>query len=243
MLLNADLGESFGQWQMGNDDAIMPYIDQANIACGYHAGDPVVMQRCIKLAKLHKVSIGAHVAYPDLQGFGRRSMIIPKAELMPIIMSQIATLDGLARSQNTKVEYVKPHGALYNDMMKSSDILQTVFKSIASFHAPLLLMVQSLVDNSIVEEMSTRFKVPVLFEGFSDRAYNNNGLLLSRSEKGAVLGQQACVARIKQFQKSGNISSVEGKALHLNIDSICVHSDTHDALNICQKIRELIDNA
>ncbi|MDT0594392.1 5-oxoprolinase subunit PxpA [Glaciecola petra] len=243
MLLNADLGESYGKWEMGNDEAIMPYIDQASIACGYHAGDPIVMQRCIQLTKMHDVSIGAHVAYPDIQGFGRRSMRIPEAELVPIIMSQIATLDGLARCAGTKVDYVKPHGALYNDMMQSSDILQTVFKSIANFHVPLTLMVQSLVDNSIVEKMSTQFNVRVIYEGFSDRGYNNDGLLQPRGKQGAVLNLQASVSRIKHLQKFGNILSVDGKSLRLKIDSMCVHSDTQDAVNICQRIRELIDNA
>lgn len=240
MRLNADLGESYGHWNMGNDSAIMPFIDQANIACGYHAGDPIVMQKCIRLAKTHSVSIGAHVAYPDLQGFGRRSMNIPENELVPIIMSQIATLDGLAHCENTKVDYVKPHGALYNDMMRSRETLQIVFKAVANFHRSLALMVQSLVDNSVVDEMSTRFKVPVIYEGFSDRAYISSGLLQSRSIAGAVLTKKAILARINKLQTLGIIVSAEGKELDLKIESMCVHSDTQDALEICQEIRGLL---
>lgn len=242
MLLNADLGESFGQWQMGDDEAIMPLLDQANIACGYHAGDPLVMQNCVALAKQHHVSIGAHVSYPDLQGFGRRSMQVAENELKALILVQIACLDGLAKCQGVQVDYVKPHGALYNDMMKSDNIMRIVVQTIASYHSPLSLMVQALADNTKANRVADKYGVELMFEGFSDRAYTNEGFLLPRNQKGAVLNKEECLSRLKGHKSTGKVQSVDGELLALKFDSLCVHSDTTDAINICRAIRLLIDN-
>ena len=134
--LNCDLGESFGSWKMGLDDDVMPYLDQANIACGFHAGDAMVMKKTLLLAKQHNVTVGAHPSYPDLNGFGRHSMNIPAADLIALMQYQIAALTGMAANLGVKVTYVKPHGALYNDMMANGHIRSAVMQAIAECHQP-----------------------------------------------------------------------------------------------------------
>ena len=145
MKLNCDLGESFGAWKMGLDDQVMPHIDMANIACGFHAGDPSVMANTLKLAKQHNVMIGAHPSYPDKQGFGRRSMNLSVAELTQCLHYQIAALDGMAKVQGLTLRYVKPHGALYNDMMTNQQLLTTVMGAVASYPANLKLMILTML--------------------------------------------------------------------------------------------------
>ena len=141
LLLNCDLGESFGSWTMGLDEQAMPHIDLANIACGFHGGDPDVMVRTLKLAKQHHVTIGAHPSYPDLQGFGRRSMQCSASEIINLIHYQVAALDGMAQNQGLALSYIKPHGALYNDMMAKAEVWQAVLQAVASYHKPLKLMI------------------------------------------------------------------------------------------------------
>jgi len=141
--LNCDLGESFGSWKMGLDEAVMPHIDQANIACGFHAGDPLVIQKTLELAKQNNVTVGAHPGYPDLVGFGRRSIKTDSAELKAMLLYQIAAMDGMAASAGLSLEYVKPHGAMYNDMMANDGLRKTIMETIADYHRPLILMLQS----------------------------------------------------------------------------------------------------
>ncbi len=168
MKLNCDLGESFGAWSMPVESAIMAEIDQANIACGFHAGDPLVMKQAILLAKKHDVAIGAHPAYPDLQGFGRRSMAIAADELKAMIQYQVSALSGMAKICGAKVSYVKPHGALYNDMMKDTAIMRTVMQSIAeineqSSNTPLALMVQATSQNATLKEAAKNWGTTFIF--------------------------------------------------------------------------------
>ena len=146
LLLNCDLGESFGAWKMGLDDQVMPFIDQANIACGFHAGDPIVMKKTLLSAKSHNVVIGAHPSYPDLAGFGRRSMNLPAVEIIAIVQYQIAALAGMAENIDMPITYVKPHGALYNDMMTNGHIRSAVMEAIAGSHLPLAFMLQATPD-------------------------------------------------------------------------------------------------
>ncbi len=238
MKLNADIGEGFGSWRMGDDANLMPLIDQANIACGYHAGDAVTMQKTISLAKACNVEIGAHVSYPDLQGFGRRSMAIPKYELVAMIQSQIATLDGLAKCQNTKVAYVKPHGALYNDMMSNNEIMETVFEAVSGFYQPLQLMVQGLTDNIMAESLSRKYHVSILFEAFSDRAYQDNGLLVSRQKPHAVLTQKDAFEHCKSLIQNHTVISENKVSLSLTANTLCVHGDNADSFMLCKQLRE-----
>ena len=245
MKLNCDLGESFGAWSMPVEAAIMAEIDQANIACGFHAGDPLVMKQAILSAKQHDVVIGAHPAYPDLQGFGRRSMAIAADELSAMIQYQVSALSGMAKVCGANVSYVKPHGALYNDMMKDTAVMRTVMKSIAeinmqSLDSPLALMVQATSQNTALKEAAQEWGLPLYFEAFSDRRYTDEGLLQSRLIEGAVLSESDALLQAKQLISSGTVTTASGATLAIEADSLCVHGDTKGAVNIAKKIRTFL---
>ena len=245
MKLNCDLGESFGAWSMPVEAAIMAEIDQANIACGFHAGDPLVMKQAIRLAKQHDVDIGAHPAYPDLQGFGRRSMAIAADELSAMIQYQVSALSGMAKVCGANVSYVKPHGALYNDMMKDTAVMRTVMQSIAeinmqSLDSPLALMVQATSQNTALKEAAQEWGLPLYFEAFSDRRYTDEGLLQSRLIEGAVLSESDALLQAKQLISSGTVTTASGATLAIVADSLCVHGDTKGAVNIAKKIRTFL---
>lgn len=245
MKLNCDLGESFGAWSMPVESAIMAEIDQANIACGFHAGDPLVMKQAIRLAKQHDVVIGAHPAYPDLQGFGRRSMAIAADELSAMIQYQVSALSGMAKACGANVSYVKPHGALYNDMMKDTAVMRTVMQSIAeinmhSLDSPLALMVQATSQNTALKEAAQEWGLPLYFEAFSDRRYTDEGLLQSRLIEGAVLSESDALLQAKQLISSGTVTTASGATLAIEADSLCVHGDTKGAVNIAKKIRTFL---
>jgi len=245
MKLNCDLGESFGAWSMPVEAAIMAEIDQANIACGFHAGDPLVMKQAIRLAKQHDVVIGAHPAYPDLQGFGRRSMAIAADELSAMIQYQVSALSGMAKACGANVSYVKPHGALYNDMMKDTAVMRTVMQSIAeinmqSLDSPLALMVQATSQNTALKEAAQEWELPLYFEAFSDRRYTDEGLLQSRLIEGAVLSESDALLQAKQLISSGTVTTASGATLAIEADSLCVHGDTKGAVNIAKKIRTFL---
>ena len=245
MKLNCDLGESFGAWSMPVESAIMAEIDQANIACGFHAGDPLVMKQAILSAKQHDVAIGAHPAYPDLQGFGRRSMAIAADELKAMIQYQVSALSGMAKVCGANVSYVKPHGALYNDMMKDTAVMRTVMQSIAeinmqSLNSPLALMVQATSQNAAIKEAAQEWELPLYFEAFSDRRYTDEGLLQSRLIEGAVLSESDALLQAKQLISSGTVTTASGATLAIEADSLCVHGDTKGAVNIAKKIRTFL---
>ncbi|WP_334060041.1 5-oxoprolinase subunit PxpA [Alteromonas sp. S005] len=245
MKLNCDLGESFGAWSMPVESAIMAEIDQANIACGFHAGDPLVMKQAILLAKQHDVAIGAHPAYPDLQGFGRRSMAIAADELSAMIQYQVSALSGMAKICEAKVSYVKPHGALYNDMMKDTAVMGTVMQSIAEINmqssdSPLALMVQATSHNGALKDAAKEWGLPLFFEAFSDRRYTDEGLLQSRLIEGAVLSESDALLQAKQLISSGTVTTASGAKLAVEADSLCVHGDTKGAVNIAKKIRTFL---
>ncbi len=181
MLLNCDLGESYGSWTMGVDAAVMPYIDQANIACGFHAGDPLTMRHTLALAAEHGVAIGAHPAYPDIVGFGRRSMALSREEIIANLHYQVAALDGMAQTMGLALAYVKPHGALYHDMMAHSEVRAAIVEALASYHRPLALMVQATAQAAAHRAEAAAAGVQLLFEAFADRCYADNGSLLDRS--------------------------------------------------------------
>ena len=187
MKLNCDAGESFGSWKMGLDEAVLPYVDMANFACGYHAGDPQIMDKSIKLALKHGVSIGAHPAYPDLMGFGRRSLACSLDEVEAMVIYQIGALYGFVKANGALLEYVKPHGGLYNDMMKDVRIFRAVATAVARFDKNLKLMVLSMVDTKPHEAIAQELGLELIYEVFADRAYDDSGLLVPRTQKGAVL--------------------------------------------------------
>lgn len=240
MKLNCDLGESFGAWSMGADNDIMPLIDQANIACGMHAGDPVVMQQSVSLAVKHKVQIGAHPSYPDRQGFGRRSMVLSRTELTAVLHYQLSTLQGMARLAGAEVEYVKPHGALYNDMAGDTQLRQTVFEAIAAFEPNLKVMVLADANRIEIEQQANALGLEVIFEAFADRRYSQTGSLLPRSEPGALLSHNDALRQVSQLLSQGTVADSQGAVLAVKADSLCVHGDNPQALALVRDIRAMV---
>jgi UPF0271 protein len=240
MQINSDLGESYGAWSMGRDSDVMPFIDQANLACGFHAGDPLVIQKTLTLAKQFNVSVGAHPSYPDLLGFGRRSMRCSARELIALIHYQIAALDGMAKIQDIVLDYVKPHGALYNDMMSDFDIFKTILMAVNKYPKKLALMVQASINNDMYQQQADNLGIKLYFEAFADRCYDDDGRLLSRNQVGAVLSKPDMLLQVKQLANQSIITTNSGKNLNIKADSICVHGDNLAAVNAIGEIRALL---
>lgn len=238
--LNCDLGEGFGSWTMGMDADAMPHIDQANIACGFHAGDPQIMLKTLQLAKEHGVTVGAHPAYPDLVGFGRRSMKCSSAEITATVLYQIAALDGMARSNGMQVEYVKPHGALYNDMMANADVRKAVMEAVAGYHAPVDLMLLGTQQADEHKAEAAAFGLKLQFEAFADRCYDDDGKLLARTKPGAVHTREKMLQQVEQLNTHGTVTTVSGKTLVVNADTLCVHGDNAEGVAAIQEIRALL---
>lgn len=239
--LNCDMGESFGLWKMGSDEEIMPYINMANLACGFHAGDSVTMNKSVALAKKHGVEVGAHPGYQDLVGFGRRSMACTEEEIISLVIYQLGALEGFCKVHNTEVTYVKPHGALYQDMMKNDEVFMSIVKAVAAYDTNLKLMILSCPRNDEYASMAKEYNIDLLFEVFADRNYNDNGSLVSRLEKNAVIKDESeVVKRIKSLKEKGSLLSISGKELSLQTDVLCVHGDTNNALEFIKILRKEI---
>lgn len=241
LLLNCDLGESFGAWTMGMDAQVMPHIDQANIACGFHAGDPMIMQQTLSLAAEHGVAIGAHPSYPDLVGFGRRSLNCSAGEIRALLLYQLAALDGMAQVHGQQVAYVKPHGALYNDMMAKDAVRAAVMQAVAGFHRPVKLMLQATPQAELHRQEAQALGLELWFEAFADRCYADDGKLLSRSLPGAVHDHPKMMAQVEQLAEHGTITTVGGHTLALQVDTLCVHGDNAAGVAAIADIRALLD--
>lgn len=239
--LNSDLGESFGSWKMGNDEQILPVVSSANIACGFHAGDPLGILKTLRQAVKLDVTIGAHVSYPDLVGFGRRNMDLSQDELIADVLYQISALDGLAKVAGSKVQYVKPHGALYNTIAKDSVQAEAVIEAIKMYN-PALVLVALAGSNLVAQARQAGLKV--VSEAFADRAYNRDGSLVSRRLEGAVLHDAEFVAkRVVAMLKNGGVESIDGVFTPIQADTICLHGDTAGALEMSAAIKaELLTN-
>ena len=238
--LNCDMGESFGIYTLGLDREIMPYIDMANLACGFHASDPVTMHKSIKSAKEHGVEIGSHPSYPDLVGFGRREMYCSEEEMVSFVLYQLGALDGLCRSYGVKVSYVKPHGALYNVMMRDEAIFRAIAKAISKYDNSIKLMILSSFKNSHYHKLAQKYRINLLYEVFADRAYTDEGFLVSRGQDGAVISDEIEVLkRAKLLFEKSIIKTISGKELKLEVDSICVHGDNQSALALIKSLHKL----
>ncbi len=239
--LNCDMGESFGIWKMGEDEKIMPYISLANLACGFHASDAVTMNRSVELAKKYNVTIGAHPSYLDLIGFGRRSMTCSLEEIKSIILYQIGALNSFCKAHGTNVSYVKPHGALYNDMMRDENIFKAILNAIASFDKNIKLMILSGPKNEAYIYTAKLYGVDLIFEVFADRHYNDDGTLVSRMQPNAIITDELEVMqRIKSLQDNGYIQSINTQRLYLKVDTVCVHSDGDSALALVKALQKVI---
>lgn len=238
--LNCDMGESFGVYTMGMDEEIMPYIDMANLACGYHASDPVTMHRSIRNAKAYNVEIGAHPSYPDLLGFGRREMACSSEEVVSFILYQLGALEALCQSYDTKVSYLKPHGALYHSMMKDLEIFKAIAKAISKYDPSIKLMILSSTQNGHYEKIAQKYGVSLLYEVFADRAYTDEGFLVPRGQKGAVISNEnEMLTRAKLLFDEEIIETISGKKLQLKADTICVHGDNEAAVELIRSLYKL----
>ena len=240
LMLNCDLGESFGSWKMGRDEEVMPHIDQANIACGFHGGDPLIMEKTLALAKANRVMVGAHPAYPDLVGFGRRPMQCSAEEITAFMHYQIAALEGMAKIQELELAYVKPHGALYNDMMAHESVRAPILKAIADFHKPVHLMLQATPQADQHRREAEEYGIDLWFEAFADRCYDDDGKLLSRRKPGAVHSREKMLEQVEQICSEGTVTSVSGHRLELKPDTLCVHGDNEEGIAAIIEIRNII---
>ncbi|KFI25727.1 LamB/YcsF family protein [Paenirhodobacter enshiensis] len=236
--LNSDLGEGYGAWTMGDDEAMLGIVSSANVACGFHAGDPKSILATLREAAARGVAIGAHVSYPDRVGFGRRPMDVTAAELTADVIYQIGALQGLCRAAGTRVSYVKPHGALYNTIASDARQGAAVIEAIREIDPALILM--GLAGAPILTQASEAGLATVA-EAFGDRAYTPQGTLVSRREPGAVLHDPEAVARrMLRLATEGTIEAIDGSSLKLHADSICVHGDSAGAVAMASGIRDIL---
>ncbi|MDL2410310.1 5-oxoprolinase subunit PxpA [Rhizobium calliandrae] len=234
--LNSDLGESFGPWPMGDDVSMLSIVTSANIACGFHAGDPAGILSVLREAEKRGVSVGAHVGYRDLVGFGRRNMEPTSAELIGDVIYQIGALQGLAKAAGSTVRYVKPHGALYNTIAHDARQAADVIEGIKSIDPSFILM--ALAGAPLVEQARAA-GLTVVCEAFADRAYNADGSLVSRRLPGSVIHDpQAIAERMLRMVVEGRVTAIDGTEIMLEVQSICVHGDTPAAVSIARTLRE-----
>ncbi len=239
MKLNCDLGESYGAWTMGQDDQVMPLIDMANIACGFHAGDPVTMLKAVALAAKHGVQIGAHPSYQDLVGFGRRSIAHSPDEITALMLYQLGALEGICQAEGVELSYVKPHGALNNDMMKDPTLLDAVMRAVTRYRPGLALMIPVTTRYREHRTQAEQLGLPLILEAFADRAYDDSGQLVPRSQPGAVHhSPEVIVQQALSFATQGGLHSVSGLWLDLPAESLCVHGDNEAALEAVRAIRQ-----
>ncbi|WP_108650262.1 5-oxoprolinase subunit PxpA [Dongshaea marina] len=244
MRLNCDMGESFGLWAMGEDAQVMPWIDMANIACGFHASDPQTMAKTVELAVRHGVQIGAHPGYEDKPGFGRRSIPHALPSITQLLVYQVGALDGICTLYDSHVSYVKPHGALYNDMMARPEIFEAILKAIAALNQqrkePLPLMILARSDNRAYSDLARDYQVSLLCEAFADRAYSADGALAPRGQTGSVYQDPQQIKRQVVELAAGRVTSIEGQSLKLSADTICVHGDNRASMEIISELRGLM---
>lgn len=239
--LNSDLGEGFGRWTLGDDEAMLGLVTSANVACGFHAGDPSILRRVCAQAAERGVAIGAQVGYRDLAGFGRRHIDVDPAELVNEVIYQLGALDGIARVEGSRVTYVKPHGALYNDAASNPVTAGAVARAIALYDRSLPLV--GLAGSELLTAATDSGLTPVA-EAFADRAYTAEGLLVSRRESGAVLHGPAAIAqRCVRLATEGVVEAIDGSSVPVAAQSICVHGDTDGAVAIAGAVRQALVDA
>ena len=241
MDLNSDLGEGYGHWTLGDDDALLEVVTSANVACGFHAGDPATIDRTVRTAVERGVAIGAQVSYPDLVGFGRRDMDVPPDDLTADVLYQLGALDAFARAAGSRVRYVKPHGALYNRIAGDPVQAAAVVEAIRRYGPALPLLT---LPGSVAMQAAGAAGIAAVGEGFADRAYTADGRLQSRREPGAVLHDPDLVAaRALRMATEGRVETVGGGEVAVEIRSLCVHGDTPGAVAMAKAVRAALDRA
>ena len=240
MKLNCDMGESFGPWPMGSDNEVMPHLNMANIACGFHASDPVNMDKTIKLALEHRVEIGAHPGYPDLVGFGRRSMKCSPEEVKQMVIYQAGALQALCQANHTEITYIKPHGMLNNDMMRDDDLIEAIMQAVSEYNAELKLMVVATPRWQDYHEMAKKLGIKLLYEAFADRLYDDDGQLTPRRIDNAVHNDPSLITEQVKHIMEGFVITRSGKEIDIHADCICIHGDNPASITAAEEIQPLL---
>ncbi|MGE5675616.1 MAG: LamB/YcsF family protein [Mycobacterium leprae] len=239
--LNCDMGESFGAYALGLDEQVMPLISSANVACGFHAGDPQVIARSVALAVKHGVAIGAHVSFPDLVGFGRRELKASPAEVENDTLYQMGALAAFCQAAGARLAHVKPHGALYNMAQRDAELAGAIVRAMVAFDRNLVLFAQP---GSAMAQVAAAAGVKVANEVFADRAYASDGSLASRKLPGAVIHDPEQVARrALAMVQEGAVTAIDGTRIPLQADTVCVHGDTPGAVDLIRRIRNELSAA
>ena len=239
--INSDMGESFGAYIIGHDAGLMTSITSANVAAGFHAGDPSVLRGTIRLARMHGVAVGAHPGFPDLVGFGRRELHVTPQEAEDFVLYQIAAVAGVAAAEGVKLQHVKPHGALFNMAVRNAELAGAIVKAVAAFDASLILFG---LPGSEILKAGRAAGLRVAAEVFADRAYEPDGSLASRRKPGSVIHDpDAVVARAVRMVKDRTVVAIDGSVVPLEADTICVHGDTPGSDDLAAKIRAGLERA
>ncbi|MTI66769.1 MAG: 5-oxoprolinase subunit PxpA [Firmicutes bacterium] len=238
--LNCDLGESFGNYVLGSDEKILDYVTSINVACGFHAGDPIVMDETVKMAIKKGVSIGAHPGYPDLLGFGRRNMDISLKEAKAYMIYQIGALKAFVEANGGKLQHVKPHGAMYNKAAKDYNLAKALAEAVYEVDKDIIFMgISNLESVKAAKDIGLK----VANEVFADRAYNKDGTLVSRKKEGAVIHDtRKCVSRVLNMVKNKRVKTINGEEIDIYADSICVHGDNEKALEFTKNLKKSLLN-
>lgn len=238
--LNSDIGESFGDYKLGLDEEVVKYISSANIACGYHAGDPMVMAKTVKLAIKENVAIGAHPGYPDIMGFGRREMKITKEEAKNYVKYQLGALWAFTESNGVNLQHVKPHGGLYNMAASDAELAMAIAEAVYEVDKDLILVGLA---NSELTKAGKQVGLKVANEVFADRAYNPDGTLVSRKKEGSMIHDtNLAISRVLRMVKEGKVEAITGEDIDIQADSICVHGDNPKAVDFVNQIRKALEN-
>ena len=239
--LNADLGEGFGPWRMGEDEALLDIVSSANVACGFHAGDPVIMDRTVRMARQRGVDVGAHVGFPDLMGSGRRQMQIETKELVAYVLYQLSALDGMARTAGHRMTHMSFHGALGNMAAADAALAEPLVRAVADFDPTLTVSTSA---SRAIEDAAERCGLRVRRTFLADRACGDDGLLVPRKLPGAVIYERdAVLARVRQLLEDGTVTSVTGRKIPMRVHSILLHGDTPGAVELARAVRGMVEQA
>lgn len=237
--LNSDLGESFGNYKIGLDEEVIKYVTSANVACGWHAGDPMVMEKTTQMAKMHGVGLGAHPGFLDLMGFGRRNLVATPEEVKAYIKYQLGALMAFAKAQGIRVQHVKPHGAMYNMAAKDKVLAKAIAEAVYEVDKNIILLALA---NSEMVKVGIQVGLKVANEVFADRAYNRDGTLVSRKLEGAVIHDaDLAIARVVRMVKEGKVTAITGEDIPIHAQSICVHGDNPEAVEFAKRIRSKLE--
>ena len=234
--LNSDLGESFGRYILGNDEKLIPLITSANAACGFHAGDPVIIRKTVRLIKEAGIGAGAHPGFDDLQGFGRRNVILSKEELYACVLYQLGALDAFLKAEGLQMAHVKPHGAMYNMAAKDRAMAETICEAVYDYNRNLIILAQ---ESGWLYRAAKLHGLRAAAEVYADRAYQEDGTLVPRSQPGSmIVDPQEALYRVIRMIKEGKVTAITGKDIAVKADSVCVHGDGEHALEFVRTIRK-----